>query len=139
MTSPDPTLAQRQQLWTVQGIPGHWATKTGGEVAAETRKVYNGGEETPEVMGGPPQSSNIILTRPYKASLRDLEARLAPLCGEWRTTLVGADRDKAGIPIGKPRVHAGALLRRVKPPDYDESSAEPGMFEIEFEIPSARS
>lgn len=137
MTNPDPSFAQRQFLWSVAGIDGYWSTKAGGDTTAETSDAFNGGDPVPEKLGSNPTTGNITLTRPYKASLRAVEDRLTPLVGEWRTTVVGSDRDKAGIPVGKPRTYHDALLMRIKGVDYDESSGEPTNFEIELAIPGA--
>lgn len=132
MTNPDPSFAQRQFLWSVQGIEGYFATKAGGDTTASTADAFNGGDPTPEKLGSNPVTGNITLTRPYKASLRAVEDRLTPQVGDWRSTLVGVDRDKAGIPVGKPRTYPNALLVRCKGVDYDESSGEPTNFELEF-------
>lgn len=132
MTNPDPSFAQRQFLWSVQGIDGYFATKAGGDITAESSEAFNGGDPKPERLGSNPVTGNITLTRPYKHSLRAVEDRLGPLVGEWRTTIVGQDRDKAGIPIGKPRTYPDALIIRLKGVDYDESSGEPTNFEVEF-------
>lgn len=137
MNRPDPSFAQRQFLWTVQGIDGNWSTKAGGDTTAATSDAYNGGDPVPEKLGSNPVTGNITLTRPYKASLRAVEDRLTPQVGEWTTTIVGYDRDRAGIPVGKPRVYNDALLVRLKGVDYDESSGEPTNFEAEFAVPEA--
>lgn len=145
MTSPasshatviDPTFAQRQFLWSVEGIPGYWAQKTGGATVATVSDAFNGGDPNPEKLGSNPTTGDIVLTRPYKASLRQYEDRLTPLVGEWRSTIVGSDRDRAGTPVGKPRTYPNALLMSIKPADYDEASGTHANLEMTFAIPQA--
>lgn len=125
----------RQQLWTVDGIPGYMTTKEGGEVTAETSKATDGGNLVPEVMSSPAETSNIILTKLYRPALH------GPILREWkrqvgrkRVPVSGYDADPDLGPVGQPTVYADAVLVRVTPPAYDANSSDPSTFELEFAV-----
>ncbi len=137
MSSNDPNLAAtaRQQLIVVEGFTGYFATKTGGEVTAEAKKVYDGGRKDPEVQGGPAETSNLVLTRPYRMGLHQRKlAELAAQVGTHRCDVSVYDTDPDLGPWGEPQVYAGALLVRVKRPDADAASTDTGSFELEFAV-----
>lgn len=135
MSDPTKVAALRQQQVTVAGWDGFFATKTGGEVTANTTQAYDGGAIDPEVLGGPPSTSNITVTRPYRpgphgALLKAWEKEV----GRLRTTVAVYDTDPDLGPWGEPVTYADALLTRAKRVDYDAASAEPGSIELEFSV-----
>lgn len=132
---------QRDFLVTVEGIDGFFATRTGGETSAETRRVWNGGQTTPEVMADPPVTGNVIVTRPWDP-VRDqpLIKRLRPLCGQWVTTVIQqpTDRDLGVIPGVEPDVYSEARLVRIAPSEFNAENGEPDSIELEFAPREAR-
>ena len=124
-----------QQQWSVEGWPGYWAAKTGGETSAPTSTAYDGGQLEPEVLGGQRSTSNIVLTRPYRPG------RLAALLTAWEkqvgrktTTVAGYDTDPDLGPIGQPVTYADALVVRIKRVDYQAGSGDPGNIELEVAV-----
>lgn len=135
MTTPNAPAAQRQQLVKVSGFEGYFATKSGGDVEAETSKVWDGGKLTPDVLSSPSETGNVTVTRPYRPALHKPELdRLAKQVGRYRTTVSVQDTDADLIPIGKPTTYAGALLVALRRPEHDASSSDAGTFELEFAV-----
>lgn len=133
--NPNAVAAARQQLVEVAGWPGYWATKEGGEVSGEAGKVWDGGQLEPEVMGGPAETGNVTVSRPYRPAIH------GPIRKAWakgvmriRTTVSVWDTDPDLGPVGTPTVYADALLVRLTPPQHDASSSDPGMIELEFAV-----
>jgi hypothetical protein len=135
MTVTDASSAARQNLVTVAGLPGFWATKTGGAVEADTAQAWNGGSLVPEVLASPSTTSNVTVTRPYKP-LRDGQVKrlLRGRVGQWRTTVSVQDTDADLTPIGTPDVYADALLVALRPPEFDASSGDAQVMELEFAV-----
>lgn len=138
MAGNDPTSSQRQNLVTVEGIPGFWAEKTGAEVEADVSDAWNGGELQPEKLASPPTTGNIVVRRPYKP-LRDgsIKRQLRRRVGSWRSTVSVQDTDAELNPIGQPDVYANALLTALRVPDFDASSGDPQVIEMEFAVRGA--
>lgn len=136
MTTPaNAVAAQRQQLVKVSGFPGYFATKEGGDVEAETSKVYDGGELRPEVLASPSETGNVTVSRPYRPGIhKPILDRLAKQVGRFRTTVSVQDTDADLIPIGKPTTYPAALLVRMTRPEHDAGSSDAGTFELEFAI-----
>lgn len=142
MTMPNPSpdvlpSTQMHQKWTVDGFPGigYFGTKEGGEVSGDVTKTKDGGSLDDYVIPGPPSTDNVTLTKLYKASvhgptLRQWAGRVMKL----RTTITGYDTDPDLGVLGDPMTYANALLVRVKFPDHDANSSDPGMFELEFAV-----
>lgn len=127
--------SQRQQLVEVSGFPRYFANKSGGEIEAETTKAYDGGNLRPTTMGGPAETANVVVSRPYRPKSDGPKVRdLARLVGRWRTTIKVWDTDPDLGPIGQPVVYANALLVRLARPEADAASADTGTFELEFAV-----
>lgn len=128
-------LAQRQSLVTVEGIAGRWASKTGGNVSADTTPVWDGGEQYPEVMASPAQAENVTISRPFDDQ-RDLPeiARLRQLVGRFRGTISVQPTDADLFPIGAPTVYPNALLVRLNEPEYAADSGDAQRIELEFAV-----
>lgn len=131
--------AQRQFLVTVDGISGMWATKSGGEIASDATKVWDGGALIPEVIAAPSEVGDITVGRSYDP-LRDQEVlnRLITMVGQWRTTISSqpAESDMRAARV-KPRVYPNALLIGVTEPESDASSGDAATFELTFAVGSA--
>ncbi len=135
MADTDLTSSARQNLVTVTDIPGFWAEKTGGEVEADVADAWNGGELSPERLASPPTTGNIVVRRPYKP-LRDgsLKRQLRDRVGSFRSTVSVQDTDADLTPIGPPDVYADALLVALRAPDFDASSGDPQVIELEWAV-----
>lgn len=135
----DETSSARQFLVKVEGVDGYFATKTGGRVAAETTKAYDGGNLKPDLISAPPGAENVTLTRPYKAARdADLIRRLKPLVGSYRTTVSVTPTDASMTAVAPPEVFPDALLVGLGSPEVDASSGDPATAELEFAISDYR-
>lgn len=132
-----PLAAQRQFYVTVSGVPGYFATKTGGETTADVTDVYDGGAQHPEKLAHPAVHANIVIGRPYRTA-RDqpIVASLRKKVGSFRPTVTVQPTDADGTPYGRPTVYASALLTRITDPDVDAASGDPARMELEFAIES---
>jgi hypothetical protein len=129
--------AQRQALIKVDGIDGFFAQKTGGEVGSDTNKAWNGGERKPQIVAAPPETGDVVVTRPYDAELhQDLIERLARLVGTWETTLsiTPTHTDLTAVKA-TPTVHPKALLTNLRRPEWDASSGDVSDWELTFAVP----
>lgn len=127
--------AQRQYLVRISGIEGYWSTFSGGNVSADTNKVYDGGNLTPEVLSGPAEADNVTISRPFDDN-RDMElvAQLRQQVGTFSATLSATPTDRNLVAVGKPRVYPDALLVGLTEPDYDATSGDAAMIELEFAV-----
>jgi hypothetical protein len=133
--NPNAVAASRQQLIEVAEWPDYWASKEGGEVAADVEKAWDGGSLKPENMAGPSETGNVTVSRPYRpASHGPIRKAWAQQVGRLRTTVSVWDTDPDLGPIGTPTVYANALLVRLTPPAHDASSSSPGTIELEFAV-----
>lgn len=128
--------AQRQFLVKVAGIDGFFASKTGGNVSADTTKVYDGGDPTPYVLSGPAEAENLTVSRPFDP-LRDgpLLAQLRQRVGRatFTVSVTATDRDLVVVE-GSRVVYPDALLVSVNEPEADASSGDAASFELEFAV-----
>lgn len=146
-------VAQRQFLVTVQGVrpfrdlPGYFAAKTGGNVSADTTKVWDGGSLTADVVSAPADVENITLTRPFDTTRRDprqlmggdhmILDYLRDKVGvyECSISVVVTDRMlRAVIPGARPTVYPSCLLTTLNEPEFDASSGDPTSLSLEFTI-----
>jgi hypothetical protein len=129
-------MAARQSLVTIEGIPGRWATKTGGNINADTTPVWDGGEIDPEILAGPASAENVTVSRPFDDQ-RDLPeiARLRRLVGKYRATITVQHTDADLFPIGEPTVYSDALLVTLNEPEYDAASGDPKRIELVWAVP----
>jgi hypothetical protein len=128
--------SKRQFLNKVDGIDGLFATKTGAEVSAAANKVWDGGKLRPEIIAGPAETGDIVLTRPFDPEQHQaLVLRLKKQVGIWRTTIsvqpTSSDLTAANVP---PEVHPGALLINVKAPEADAASGDQALLELTFAV-----
>lgn len=128
-------MAARQALVTIEGIPGLWATKSGGRVSADTTPVWDGGAENPEQMASPASAENVTVSRPFDDQ-RDLPeiSRLRRMVGRFQGTITVQYTNGDMFPIGKPTVYPDALLVGLTEPDYDAASGDPQVIELEWAI-----
>lgn len=128
-------MAQRQSLVTIETLPGNWATKTGGDIAADATPVWDGGTDSPDMLAAPAAAENITVSRPVDDS-RDLAMikQLRRKVGKLRTTLTEQPTNADLFPIGEPDVYPQALLIRLGIPEYDAASGDPKVVELEWAI-----
>ena len=130
-----PKAAQRQFLITVEGVPGYFATKSGGDTTAEVATVWDGGSLTPEKLASPATTTDVTVGRPWDPE-RDgpIRADLRGKVGRWRTTVGIQPTDVDLIAAGDPEVFANALLVGITSPEADAASGDPANFELTFAI-----
>lgn len=128
-------MAQRQSLVSIEGLPGLWATKSGGNIGADTTPVWDGGAANPDVLASPASAENITISRPVDDA-RDLAMikQLRQEVGKRRSTLTEQPTNVDLYPIGEPDVYAGALLVSLSTPEYDAASGDPKVIELEWAI-----
>lgn len=128
-------MAARQSLVTIEGIPGRWASKSGGNVSADATPVWDGGEDTPDILVGPASAENVTVSRPFDDQ-RDLPeiARLRKLVGKLRTTVTDQPTNSDLFPIGEPAVYSEAVLINLNEPEYDASSSDARRIELVFAV-----
>lgn len=131
-------LTQRQFLVKVAGIDGYFATKTGGNITADSNKVYDGGNPVPEVVTGPSTPENITVGRPYDPQ-RDgpVVKRLRAQVGSWTTTVSVTETDRDLVAVSGPTVYPNAVLVSINEPEANAGSGDPVNFEIEFAVAQA--
>lgn len=127
--------AQRQFLVSVQGISGYFMSKTGGNISANTSKVYDGGSTVPDVLAGPAEADNITMTRGFDAS-RDaaLLKRLRQQVGRLQATLTVTPTDRDMVAVADPTVYPDALLVGIEEPEADASSGDAATYGFEWAI-----
>lgn len=129
--------SQRMYLVKVNGIDGYFQTKTGGNIAAETSKVYDGGSLKPDIVAGIPDAEDVTVSRAFEAA-RDgaLLKQLKQRVGSWFTTVSVQPTDATFVAIGDPTVYANALLKGVNESDVDSSSGDAANYELVFAVGS---
>lgn len=129
--------ANRQFLVKVEGIDGYFATKSGGEVTADSNKVWDGGSLVPDVLTSPAEVGDVTCSRPYDRS-RDQPVldRLILQVGIWRTTVSVTPTDGSlnVMPGTKPRVYSNAALTGVREVEPDASSGDASDLELTFSV-----
>jgi hypothetical protein len=128
--------AKRQFLVKVDGIDGYWAGKSGGDITADTNKVYDGGSRRPDVISSPPNADDVVCTRPYDP-LRDqvMINQLKERVGTWRTT-VSVSPTEADLTVARVAgdVYSDALLIGLVSPEVDASSGDAAEVELTFAV-----
>lgn len=127
--------AQRQGLVKVSGIDGYFMTKSGGNLSADTTKVYDGGSLTPDVLSSPAEADNVTVSRAYDDA-RDGNTlkRLRQQVGRLRTTVSVTPTNEDLVAIGEPTVYPNALLVGLTDLEVDASSGDAQTFELEFAV-----
>lgn len=129
----------RQFLVKVEGVTGFWSTKTGGNVAADNTKVYDGGSLKPDIITNPPTAEDVSVTRPYDPDRDDEMLRqLRQLVGSWTTTVSITPTNADLEAIASPTVYSGAVLVSVTEPEVDASSGDAAMCGLGFAISDYR-
>lgn len=134
--------ANRQFLVKIDGATNgweYWATKSGGEVTADSNKVWDGGSLIADVLASPAEVGDLTIARPFDPD-RDqpMLNQLILVVGQWRTTIsvqpTYADLTAARV---KPRVFSNSLLTGVREPEPDASSGDASDLELTFAVGSA--
>lgn len=129
--------SQRQSLVKVSGIDDYFATKSGGNISADTSKVYDGGSLTPDVLAGPAEADNITVSRPYDLQRDEpVLKRLRRMVGTWTTTVSVTPTDADLVAVGQPQVYSNAVLTGLTEPEVDASSGDAKTYELEFAVGS---
>lgn len=127
--------SKRQFLVRIGSIAGYWATATGGETSAAVSKVYDGGAVVPDLVASVPDTSNLVIGRPFDPT-RDgpISTALRPKVGKFLDNITIQPTDANMSPIGQARNYPQALLVRVGEPAPDAASGDPATYELEFAI-----
>lgn len=127
--------AQRHQLVSIAGIPGYFQRMTGGHVGGDTSESFDGGSDVADLIPGPVSAEDVTISRDYDP-YRDepILRRLRPVVMRWRTTITGQPADYDYVPVGEPRVYAGALLKRIREVEVDSGSNTAARFELIFAV-----
>lgn len=129
-----PKSAQRHFLVAISNIAGTWSRKSGGEITAETTKVWDGGRRRPDVIAAPSIAGNITVGRPWDpARDAELARRLKQQVGSRYSTISITPTDVNMVALRNAEVYPDALLIRVTTPDVDASSGDAAELELEFE------
>lgn len=127
--------AQRQFLVSVSGIQGYFMTKSGGNISADSNKVYDGGSLVPDVLAGPAEADNITVSKGYDpAKDARLLASLRQQVGRFTATITVTPTDRDLVAVAEPNVYPNALLVGLTEPDMDASSGDAATYELEFAI-----
>lgn len=128
-------LAQRQMQVSISGLPGLWATKSGGEVAADVTAVWDGGSDYPEQLASPATVGNLTVSRPID-DIRDIPImkELRKSVGKRRATITVQTTDINGFPLGKPTVYPKALLVTMNEAEYDAAGSDAQVLELEWAL-----
>jgi hypothetical protein len=127
--------SQRQFLITVSSVAGYFMSKNGGNVTSDSTKVYDGGAVVPQIITGPKEVENLTVSRAYDQN-RDapILERLRPQVGRFTTSITVQPTDADLVAVGKSSVYADAVLVGITEPEYESSSGDVAMFELEFAI-----
>jgi hypothetical protein len=129
----------RQFLVKVDTVEGFWAQKEGGNVAADSTKVYDGGNLKPDVITNPAEAEDVTVTRPFDVDRDDdVIRRLLPLVGSWETTVSVTPTDADLVAVAQPRVFPKARLVGVNEPEVDAASGDPATVGLVFAISDYR-
>lgn len=106
----------------------------GGEVDTDDSKYKAGGMASPESLGGSRNVSNVTVSRLYRL-VRDHtnSARFIQWAGRADMVVKKQPLDIDGNAFGKPIVYNGTF-KRVKFPDHDSMSNDPGLIELEMTV-----
>lgn len=131
-------ISQRQFTVTVDGITGVFMTKSGGGITSDATKIYSGGSEVPSIITGVPEIENITIGRAYDQGRDDaMLSTLRKQVGRFTTTITVQETD-ADYKTGtlKKAVYSNCKLVGITEPDYDSSSGDAAMVELEFAVSS---
>lgn len=127
--------SKRQFLVRVDGFPGNWAQKTGGDVSSDVAKAYDGGNPTPSLVAGPQNVDNVSVVRVYDPESDDVYLHAARQgVNSLTTTVHSTPTDANMVAVGKPTVYSNALLIHVTEPEHDASSGDLAEWGLEFAV-----
>lgn len=134
---PDDFLGERQHLTVVAGLDGYWATFTGGDSDRDISKVKDGGEKRSHLILGDPDTSDIVVSRPWSAS-RDAPvfARLDAMVKDGRsfaTQITSTDTDTDFVPVAAARSYQ-VELKTVRAPEGNRDSNNAKRLELVFAV-----
>lgn len=130
-----PKAAQRQFLVSIEGLPGYWMTKGGGNVSADTSKVYDGGRLRPELIAAPAEPDNVTVSKAYDPGTDSvLLTQLRKEVGRRTATITVQQTDRDLVPVGLPTVYPSALLVTLTEPEFDASSGDASTWTLEWAI-----
>ena len=135
-----PYISQRQFLVQVEhdDIPGYFMQKSGGNVSADSNKIYGGGQRTPAIITGIPDVENVTIARAFD-SVRDtlMLKNIRDMVGVLTTDIkvVEVDADLAAV-SGGTTVYSDCVLVGISEPEYESSSGDAASVQLEFAVTS---
>lgn len=134
-------VAERQWLITVSGVPGVFGTKSGGVLTVEHTRDFDGGSLTPKIYQGPPQISDMTVSRAYEVPRdTDVARQLrAVLAGgrRFEATINATPLDESMVPVGPAEVYE-AVLSGVNAPEGNANSSQTSRLELTFSVRAVR-
>lgn len=139
-------ISQRQVVASIKpvaipGCPlgkeflGYFAQVSGGEITASVEKVYDGGQQFPEVLTAPAEIGDITLTRHYDPDRDGAAIKVTrQLVGRVHYNIEVSDLNCDLVVYGTERVYSHALLVGLSEPEGDASSGAPTTFSMTFSI-----
>ena len=127
--------AARQFLTSITGgpvqVPGYFATFSGAGVESDTTQSWEGGQAAPDVIGGPPTTADIEVSRSYDI-LRDqpIIDALYKHVGSSKFTISQQPCTADFQPVGKATTYPGSLLKAISIPESDASSGDPATYTL---------
>ena len=114
---------------------GYFAQVSGGEITASVEKVYDGGQQFPEVLTAPAEIGDITLTRHYDPDRDGASIKvIRQLVGRVHYNVFVVDLNCDLKVLGSERIYARALLVGLSEPEGDASSGAPTTFSMTFSI-----
>ena len=139
-------ISQRQFTVSITGgsggiaTPGVWMTKGGGDLAADSNKIYPGGQKVPVIITGISEVDNITVGRAFETDRdRPMLKALRAAVGTFTATITMTDTDADFVSSQNNVVYSNSVLVGITEPEYDSASGDPAMIELEFAIPSVTS
>ncbi len=139
MTTPS-YISQRQFLVTLSAdsgftqIPDNWMTKSGGNVTADSVKVYPGGSKDPVILTGIPEHDNITVSRAYDTTVDgEMLKTLREEVGSWRGSMTIVETNPDWVAINK-TTYPVCVLVGINVPEYESTSSDPATIQLEFAV-----
>lgn len=130
--------AQRQWLVKITSrtivFDGYFATKSGGEKQADASEVWDGGSLIPDILSGPPTTSNISVSRAFDpARDNSLLAQCRQQVGKLYADISCTPTDADLVALSDGQVnYSNCLLVRVGEPQFSAASGDSSAYELEF-------
>lgn len=113
----------------------YFSQVSGGEIQASVEKVYDGGQQFPEVLPSVIEVGDVTVTRHYDPAIDAAQiAAYRDKVGKkyFRVEIITLDAD--GNQTGYTRKYEDCILVNITEPDGDASSGAPATFSLTFSV-----